>query len=186
MACMSSVTFEVLVNGGKSDQFKPSRGLRQGNPLSPYLFILGREVLSRRLDRELAAGNISGAKTSVRSPALTHVMYANNIVLFSKATSHNARILSYCLDMYCAWSGQCINRNKSGIFFSKHSTTSIRRAIKQNLQMKKLKKTPYTWVLLSSCLNPLLKTSNSLKKNWKLNWQVGEVDAFPRQSDVLS
>lgn len=74
MACMSSVTFEVLVNGGKSDQFKPSRGLRQGDPFSPYLFILGQEVLSRMLDRELVASNISGAKASVRSPALTHVM----------------------------------------------------------------------------------------------------------------
>ena len=84
--CISSVSFEVLVHGGKSDQFRPSRGLRQGDPLLSYLFILGQEVLSRILDQELFSKNISGIKASIRGPALTHIMYANDIVLFSKAT----------------------------------------------------------------------------------------------------
>ena len=127
---ISTVSYKVMVNGGKSDQFKPSRGLRQGDSLSPYLFILGQEVLSRMLDRELLSGNISGAKASVRSPALTHVMYADDIVLFSKATRHDASILARCLDRYCSWSRQCINRLKSGLLFSKHTSASIRRSIK--------------------------------------------------------
>lgn len=139
-ACLSSVSSEVLVNGGKSDQFKPSKGLRQGDPLSPYLFILGQEVLSRLLDKELNSGNLSGVKASTKGPALTHVMYTGDIVLFSKATRHDAEILASCLDKYCDWSGQSINKNKSGICFSKHTSPPIRRAIKQLLQMKKLKK----------------------------------------------
>ena len=92
------------------------------------------------LDRELLQGNISGAKASVRSPALTHMMYADDIVLFSKATRHDASILARCLDRYCSWFGQCINRLKSSLFFSKHTSDSIRRSIKQQLHMKKLKK----------------------------------------------
>lgn len=139
-ACLSSVSSEVLVNGGKSDQFKPSKGLRQGDPLSPYLFILGQEVLSRLLDKELNSANLSGVKASTKGPALTHVMYTGDIVLFSKATRHDAEILASCLDKYCDWSGQSINKNKSGICFSKHTNPPIRRAIKQLLQMKKLKK----------------------------------------------
>jgi len=97
LTCISSVSFEVLINGGKSNQFKPSKGLRQGNHLSSYLLILGQEVLSRMLDRKLSLGNLSGAKASVRGPALTHDMYADDIVLFSKATRKDAETLASCL-----------------------------------------------------------------------------------------
>lgn len=127
--CISSVSFEVLVNGGKSNQFKPRRGLRQGDPLLPYLFILGQEVLSRMLDKELKEGNISNAKP--RGHALTHVMYADDIFLFFKATRNDAKKLADCLEKYCTWSRQSVNRVKSGIFFSKYTGPNNRQAIRQ-------------------------------------------------------
>ena len=140
ISCISSVSFEVLVNGGKSERFMPSRGLRQGDPLSPYLFILGQEVLSRMLDHELRLKKISGIKTSISGPTITHVMYADDIVLFSKASGKDAASLNRVLEKYCSWSGQALNRNKSGVFFSKHSHSHTRRSVKNILHIKKLKK----------------------------------------------
>ena len=140
ISCISSISFEVLVNGGKFERFMPSRGLRQGDPLSPYLFILGQEVLSRMLDHELRLKKISGIKTSISGPTITHVMYANDIVLFSKASGKDAASLNRVLEKYCSWSGQALNRNKSRVFFSRHTHSHTRRSVKNILHIKKLKK----------------------------------------------
>lgn len=128
-----------MVNGGRLENFTPSRGLRQGDPLSPYLFILGQEVLSRLLDRELRTKNISGIKASSHGPAITHVIYADDIILFSKATSKDAHNINAMLEKYCFWSRQSINKSKSRVFFSKHTHPSHRRHIKEILQLKNLK-----------------------------------------------
>lgn len=140
LTCISSLSFEVLVNEGKSDQFKPSRGLGQDDPLSSYLFILGQDILSKMLDKKLCVGNISSAKANSRGPALMHVMYTDDIVLFSKATRKDAKRLALCLEKYCKWSGQAINRGKSSILFSKHTGPNCRKVIKQHIHMKSLKK----------------------------------------------
>uniref|UniRef100_A0A2N9IGZ4 Reverse transcriptase domain-containing protein n=1 Tax=Fagus sylvatica TaxID=28930 RepID=A0A2N9IGZ4_FAGSY len=138
MECISSVSFSILVNGGKSKDFKPSRGLRQGDPLSPYLFIICQEVLSRLIDREFSYGNIKGVKMNMAGPAFTHVMYADDIMVFAKANSREVIVLNECLDKYCAWSGQLINRSKSGIIFSKMVCCAKRRELKALLAMKKI------------------------------------------------
>ena len=124
MSCVSSVSFEVVVNGGKFAGFKPSRGLRQGDPLSPYLFILGQEVLSRFIEHDLRLKNVAGIKTSISGPTISHVMYADDIVLFSKASRKDAESLVKILEYY-RWSSQAINRRKSGVFFSKHTHSHV-------------------------------------------------------------
>jgi hypothetical protein len=138
--CVSSMSFELPINGGITGHFKPSRGLRQGDPLSPYLFILNQEVLSRLLEREHLNGKLSGVKTNIGGPAITHTMYADDIMLFSKATSREAMVLNDCVEKYCTWSGQQINRQKSGLVFSKSTQQSTCRRMKHLMQMKCLSK----------------------------------------------
>lgn len=109
MECITSVSFEVLIKSGKLESFKPERGLRQGDPLSPYIFILGQEILSRLLEKEFRRHNISGVKASVGGPAITHVMYVDDIVLFSKACRREAATINHCLETYCSGLGQSLN-----------------------------------------------------------------------------
>uniref|UniRef100_A0A2N9FG91 Reverse transcriptase domain-containing protein n=1 Tax=Fagus sylvatica TaxID=28930 RepID=A0A2N9FG91_FAGSY len=98
MQCVTSVSFLVLINGGKSKSFRPTRGIRQGDPLSPYLFILCQEVLSRLIDKELIEGNIRGVCMNVGGPAFTHVMYADDIILFARVNGKEVKILDECIE----------------------------------------------------------------------------------------
>ena len=132
VACISSASFEVLVNGGKTEGFTPNRGLRQGDPLSSYLFILGQEILSRILEHELRNKNLNGIKTSSNGPTISHLMYADDIILFSKATVRDAYCLINVLEKYCSWSRQSINMNKSGVFFLKTHPTPAPLNHKEN------------------------------------------------------
>ncbi|KAK9992541.1 hypothetical protein SO802_027526 [Lithocarpus litseifolius] len=97
------------------------------------------ETLSRIIDHQLAIKNLDGVKASINAPAITHVMYADDIVLFSKATKRNATTIVKCIEKYCKWSGQSLNKAKSGVFFSKHTLLQSQRSIKHILKIKKLK-----------------------------------------------
>jgi hypothetical protein len=93
------------------------RELRQGDPLSPFLFILGSEVLSKLLFREKAIGNLIGLKISRNSSTIHHLLFANDLLIFGKATPKEAHSIHAYLEKYCLWSGQSINSRKSSISF---------------------------------------------------------------------
>ena len=101
MECVTTVSFSILINGGKSKSFHPSRGLRQGDPLSPYLFIMCQDILSLLIESELMAGKISGVRMNLNGPVFTHVMYADDITPFAKASCNEVKILDECLEKYC-------------------------------------------------------------------------------------
>jgi hypothetical protein len=78
----------VLLNGSPFGLFSPSRGIRQGDHLSPFLFIIGIEVISRMLHNSLR-----GFKISRSCPSLNHLLFADDLVIFSTATSWEALIV---------------------------------------------------------------------------------------------
>ena len=73
MSCVSSTTLSVLVNGEKLTEFAPSRGIRQGDLLSPYLFIICMECLAWLIQVEVEGGNWIGVKPARTGPAFTHL-----------------------------------------------------------------------------------------------------------------
>jgi hypothetical protein len=119
-------------------QFCSTRGLRQGDPLSPFLFILGAEALSRLILSEERKGNLHGIQISRHSPSVSHLAYADDFFFFSKAKATEADTFLQCLKKYEAWSGQMVNFTKSSIFFSKNTKDSSILSIKSILNLKQI------------------------------------------------
>jgi hypothetical protein len=145
MECVTSISFSVLVNGGKTKQCASSRGLSQDDQLSPYLFILCHEVLSWLIYRSFMDNDIRGVKMNLAGPAFTHVMYVDDVMMFARANSLELAILDHCIETYCSWFGQRINRGKFGVIFFKLVHGVKRKGIKLLLQMKRIQP-------LASCL----------------------------------
>lgn len=118
--CISS-TNSINWNGNPTPSFTTTRGLRQGDPLSPYLFVLALErfghiiqdMVDEGLWKPLTFGRGSG-------PNLSHVCFANDIVLFAEANVDQAHVIRNMLEDFCNNSGQKVNLGKSKVFFSKN------------------------------------------------------------------
>lgn len=92
---LSSVHFSLLING--SGFFKPERGIRQGDPLSPILFNLCSEILSRLLLKEEDQGRLHGFKVDRSAPSISHLMYANDLLIYYRANPQNVAVVEDCL-----------------------------------------------------------------------------------------
>jgi hypothetical protein len=135
MACVRSVRYQVRFNSEDSDIFIPSRGLRQGDPLSPYLFLLCAEGLSSLLLYEEEVGGIDGVRVCRNAPSVSHLLFADDSLILMKADMTNATSLQHVLDTYCANSGQMVSLSKSSIFFSPNTDVLIRSEICQTLHI---------------------------------------------------
>jgi hypothetical protein len=136
MKCVSSVQFSVKVNGNLLPQFSPSRGLRQGDPISPYLFLMCAEGLSALLNYFSMGFVDRGVRVCNRSPWITHLLFADDSLIFIEASARGAARLNVILHMYNEASGQLVNRDKSSIFFSPGIPEDQRSAVKGELDIQ--------------------------------------------------
>ena len=88
--CISTTKISVLVNGSPEGFFEISRGIRQGDPLSPFLYIIMAEVFGRSLSRALCEGVIKGITVTENIPNITHQQYANDTIFPGKSTIEEA------------------------------------------------------------------------------------------------
>ncbi len=136
--CISTVRYSLLLNGSIVSTFYPSRGLRQGDPLSPYLFIIGSEVLLRLINREQSLGNLSGVKVAGNAQPITKLYYADDVILFCKVKLQEVNSLVQCIDTYCEWSGQKVSIEKSGFFTSKGVHPQFKMQLKDSWGFQQL------------------------------------------------
>ena len=116
--CISTASFSIMFNGSPAGFFRSSRGLRQGDPLSPYLFVVGMEVLSCLLKRAVDGNFISGCRLGNREGGemvISHLLYADDAIVFCEANSEQLMCLRWTLMWFEAVSGLKINLNKSEI-----------------------------------------------------------------------
>ncbi|KAA3486702.1 reverse transcriptase [Gossypium australe] len=91
MRCVCSVSYSISLNGMCSDWFSPSRGLRQRDPLSPYLFFICAEGFSTLLEDAKQRGPMRGATVGRERVSINHLFFADNCILFGDATSEGVR-----------------------------------------------------------------------------------------------
>jgi ribonuclease HI len=129
MMCVTSVQYSVIVNGEPCGLFSPTRGLRQGDPISPYLFLICAEALSSMVTQANREGLLSGVPTSRRGPNISHLFFADDSVFFCRATLAQWSNLSAILHSYEVASGQKMNASKTAIFFSKNTPSAEKETI---------------------------------------------------------
>jgi hypothetical protein len=132
---ISSVSFSVLFNWTKFEEFKPSRGIRQGDPISPKHFLIAADGLSCLLNHRSHSSNHSGIKVAPSAPSVNHLLSADVSLLFLKANGEGAREISESLELYCKALGQKVNLAKSSIFFSKGCPEAVLQQVKSILNV---------------------------------------------------
>lgn len=114
--CQESIQFSIRVNGDSFGQILSQRELRQGDWLSPYLFILCTKGLSSILKHFKRKGEIHGIKVCRRAPTLSHILFVDDYFLFCRAFEGQPNTLTNILDTYGRASGQLVNFHKSNVF----------------------------------------------------------------------
>ena len=105
MKCISSVSYSVIINGTTYGHIIPSRGLKQGDPLSPYLFLLCAEGFSALINDATRNNQLHGISICRGAPKVSHLFFADDSLLFCKANGNECNKLKEILDLYESASG---------------------------------------------------------------------------------
>ena len=115
------MSYSTVINGRQWGHLIPSRGLRQGDPLSPYLFLIAVEGLLSLIKDSAKKGKLQGYAAARNGPKVTNLFFADDCLIFCRAQNSDCRELMSILRTYGKASGQEINVGKSSILYSKNT-----------------------------------------------------------------
>lgn len=134
-ACISSASFSFVINKKPFPWFSSHRGLRQGDLISSYLFILVSQNLTTLLNFALRNQMIPGFNPNLRHN-FNHLMYADGLILISHDSRKVARNIKLCFSIFENLTSQCANNSKSEIFFPSHFNCRLKKSICDILDFK--------------------------------------------------
>ena len=169
-----SARISILINGAPKGYFPCSRGIRQGDPLSPLIFCLAEDYLNRRLSQLFADSSLVPMYASSRVFCPSHFLYADDILIFCRASRTNIHKIASVFESYGAISGQVVNWSKSIIYFGRyvslhrsHMLGSIAGMQKGNLPLHYLGVPLFQGAPKKGWLQPLADKVLSKFDNWK-------------------
>ena len=124
-ACISSPSFSVIINGQPFANFRSNRGLRQGCPLSPYLFVLAINELSLSLHDAMVQNCLSGISLGPDCPPIHSMFFADDLLVCGNATVQEANQMANLINHFCSHSAQTPKWGKSSILFSANVSQSL-------------------------------------------------------------
>ncbi|KAA3472068.1 reverse transcriptase [Gossypium australe] len=136
MKCIPTVSYSVVLDNQAGSVFNPTRGIRQGDPLSPFLFLICGEGLSSLIRLAQKEENLKGVKASRRGPQISHLLFADDCITFGEATERGAGLLKRLLQEYRRCSGQIVNFEKTTVFFSSNTGFEEKRRVSQLLGVR--------------------------------------------------
>lgn len=149
MRCLNSVSYSILVNGIPSQKFFPSRGLRQGDPISPYIFILHAKVLSSSLLNARHNGIIHGIPAGRDGFWLNHLFFYDDSLIFCKTSIKEWWCLHTIFHNYEMALGQILNRDKTLLFFNKNTKRETQHFFSTAIGVLVVRSMRNIWVFLS-------------------------------------
>ncbi|WVZ83725.1 hypothetical protein U9M48_030845, partial [Paspalum notatum var. saurae] len=120
--CLSTTSFSVIINGQPFHDFRAQRGIRQGCPMSPYLFVIAINELSLTLQEAMNEEAISGISLGHNCPPIHSLMFADDLIVCGQTTQQEVTTIKQIIDSFCTTSGQIPNWSKSSITYSKKVT----------------------------------------------------------------
>lgn len=168
MRCVETVNFSVRVNGHYSSSFSPTKGIRQGDPISPYLFFLGTEGLSSMLKFFGPQFLSRGIRVGVHCPWIFHLLLRMIAWSSHRHLAGGQRNYMIFLIFFTQASGQMVNKDKSAIFFSASCDDDQEEEVRQGkLWVKSIWAFPQRWV------GELRKLLSICQKKFMISWVVG-------------
>ena len=138
MTCVMTPSFSVQINGRAYGSITPSRGLQQGDPLLPYLFLICAKGFSSLLAKAEREGHIHGVSICRRAPTMSHLLFADDLLLFCCANQEEVQTISDVLQVYATSSSQGINFEKSFVFFNSNTDVDQKERIKAALGIREV------------------------------------------------